>query len=48
MSHYAEADYLMVNDDFQLALSQLEKIILGQIDQNSVMVDEDLINNLLA
>jgi len=38
----------MVNDDFQLALSQLEKIILGQIDQNSVMVDEDLINNLLA
>ena len=48
MSHYAEADYLMVNDDFQLALSQLEEIILGQIDQNSVMVDEDLINNLLA
>ena len=38
----------MVNDDFQLALSQLEQIILGQIDQNSVMVDEDLINNLLA
>jgi len=29
MSHYAEFDYLLVNDDFQLALQQLKSIILS-------------------
>jgi guanylate kinase len=30
MSHAAEYDYLLVNDDFQLCLNQLEHIVLSQ------------------
>lgn len=30
MSHYPEADYLVINDDFQVALGQLEALITGQ------------------
>ena len=48
MSHYAEADYVMVNDDFKLAIDHLEKIILGQLGHNSAIVDAGLINNLLS
>jgi guanylate kinase len=48
MSHYAEADYVMVNDDFKLAIDHLEKIILGQLSHNSAIVDASLINNLLS
>ena len=48
MSHYAEADYVMVNDDFKLAIDHLEKIILGQLSHNSTSVDANLINNLLS
>jgi len=48
MSHYAEADYVMVNDDFKLAIDHLEKIILGQLSHNSAIVDAGLINNLLS
>ena len=29
MSHYPEFDYLVVNDDFNLALSQLKSIIIA-------------------
>ena len=29
MQHYAEFDYLVVNDDFQLALNQLKSIIIA-------------------
>jgi guanylate kinase len=30
ISHYAESDYLLVNDDFQRALAELEAVIRGQ------------------
>jgi guanylate kinase len=30
ISHYAESDYLLVNDDFQRALTELEAVIRGQ------------------
>ena len=30
MSHYAEYDYLIVNDDFDLALSDLKTIIRAE------------------
>jgi len=48
MSHYAEADYVMVNDDFQVALAQLEQLILGKNGHGCAMVDKALINNLLS
>ncbi|WP_111641595.1 guanylate kinase [Marinimicrobium alkaliphilum] len=30
MSHYAEADYLIINDDFNVALAQLQALITSQ------------------
>ena len=30
ISHYVESDYLVVNEDFELALAQLEAIILAE------------------
>lgn len=30
MSHYVESDYLVVNDDFELALAQLQAIVTSQ------------------
>lgn len=30
MSHYHEADYLVINDDFQLALEDLHAIVMAQ------------------
>ena len=48
MSHYAEADYVMVNDDFQVALAQLEDLILRKDGPSFAMVDKALINNLLS
>ena len=48
MSHYGEADYVMVNDDFQVALAQLKALILGENGHSSAMVDEALISNLLS
>jgi guanylate kinase len=49
MSHYAEFDYMLVNDDFDLALQQLKSIIyanrLLQIRQQRLL--EPLLVNLL-
>ena len=30
MSHYAEFDYVLVNDDFSVALAELEAIVCAQ------------------
>ncbi|AOS96295.1 Guanylate kinase [Microbulbifer aggregans] len=30
MSHYVEADYVVINDDFQVALSELKSIVVAQ------------------
>ena len=30
ISHYVESDYLVVNDDFEVALAELEAIIRSQ------------------
>ena len=50
MQHFAEFDYLVVNDDFQLALNQLKSIIMAnRLRQNiqrqrlSILLN-DLIN----
>lgn len=50
MSHYAEFDYLVVNDDFSLALTELKSIIishrLAYCRQSSKL--QDLLSSLLA
>ncbi|QJD29086.1 guanylate kinase [Methylococcus geothermalis] len=50
MSHYAEYDYLVVNDDFNLALSQLRSIVQAQrlTVRRQVPQLEHLIAGLLA
>jgi guanylate kinase len=49
MSHYSEFDYLIVNDDFNLALNQLKSIIIAnrlqQKRQQSLLAP--LLNDLL-
>jgi guanylate kinase len=49
MSHYPEFDYLIVNDDFNLALNQLKSIIIAnrlqQKRQQSLLAP--LLNDLL-
>lgn len=39
MSHYAEFDYLVINDDFDLALDELAAIVVSQRLQLSQQVD---------
>ncbi len=50
MSHYSEYDYLVINDDFQLALMQLEQIL--QVNRLAMPVQQlnhsSLIGELLA
>lgn len=48
--HYAEYDYLVVNDDFDLALDALRAIILGNRQQlaQQARVHQSLINSLLS
>ncbi len=48
MSHYVEADYLVINDDFSTALSQLEAIIRVQRCQMPVQGIENLLSDLLS
>lgn len=48
MSHYVEADYLVINDDFSTALSQLEAIIRAQRCQMPVQGIENLLSDLLS
>lgn len=50
MSHYAEYDYLVVNDDFEQALSQLKSILMADrlhLDRQQETLGE-LLQNLLA
>jgi len=50
MSHYGEFDYLVVNDDFNIALNELESIIMAnRLQQKSRAIKlKSLIHDLLA
>ncbi|PVZ68384.1 guanylate kinase [Pelagibaculum spongiae] len=50
MSHYAEFDYLLVNDDFDIALNQLDSIIITRRLQlqNQAIAQKGLLQELLA
>ena len=48
MSHYIEADYMVVNDDFEVALNQLMAIISAQHCRLPVIGQEDLLSDLLS
>ena len=48
MSHYVEADYLVVNDDFDTARQQLEAIITAQRCKMPVERHEKLLLDLLS
>jgi guanylate kinase len=48
MSHYVEADYLVVNDDFTTARRELESIITAQRCKTPVARHEKLLLDLLS
>jgi guanylate kinase len=48
MSHYIEADYLVINDNFDLALEQLKSIISAQRCKMPVQGHEKLLSDLLS
>ena len=48
MAHYSEADYVIVNDDFKVALNNLESIIKKQRSSNVTSFDGELIKKLLS
>ena len=48
MSHYVEADYLVINDDFDLALEQLKGIISAQRCKMPIQGQEKLLSDLLS
>jgi guanylate kinase len=50
MSHYVEADYLIINDDFTIALAQFQALITSQRIRLDVQVQRhaDLLKNLLS
>ena len=48
MSHYAEADYLVINDDFETALQQLKSIISAKRCKIPVQGCEKLLSDLLS
>jgi guanylate kinase len=48
MSHYVEADYLVINDDFDLALEQLKGIISAQRCKMPIQGHEKLLSDLLS
>lgn len=50
ISHYAEADYLIVNDDFTLALAQFQALITSQHLRREVQADryQALLKELLS
>lgn len=48
MSHYVEADYLVINDDFDLALEQLKGIISAQRCKMPIQGHEKLLLDLLS
>jgi len=48
MSHYIDADYLIINDNFETARTQLESIITAQRCRLPATDHQDLLNDLLA
>jgi guanylate kinase len=48
MSHFIEADYMVVNDDFDVALEQLMAIVSAQHCRLPVTGHEDLLSDLLS
>ncbi|MGB0449891.1 MAG: guanylate kinase [Porticoccaceae bacterium] len=48
MSHYVEADYMVVNDDFEVALEQLMAIVSAQHCRLPVAGQENLLSDLLS
>jgi guanylate kinase len=48
MSHYIEADYMVVNDDFEVALEQLMAIVSAQHCRLPVSGQENLLSDLLS
>ena len=48
MSHYIEADFMVVNDDFDYALQQLMSIISAQHCRLPVSGQEELLSDLLS
>lgn len=49
MSHYGEFDYLVINDDFDIALQELRSIVLARRQRTAIqsVVQQDLLANLL-
>ena len=48
ISHYAEFDYIVVNDDFQTALSDLGRIIHGEGDDLRLAAQRNRLTPLLS
>lgn len=48
MSHYIEADFMVVNDDFEVALNQLIAIVSAQHCRLPVSGQENLLSDLLS
>jgi len=48
MSHYTEANYIIINDEFNIALEQLESFIYKQCPSNVNDLDTSLIQKLLS
>tara|TARA_B110000977_G_scaffold172723_1_gene225309 strand:+ start:1819 stop:2427 length:609 start_codon:yes stop_codon:yes gene_type:complete len=48
MSHYVEADFMVVNDDFDVALQQMISIVRAQHCRLPVSGQEDLVSDLLS
>ena len=48
ISHYIDADYLIINDHFDIALSQLESIVMAQRCHITAMKNEPVLKDLLS
>lgn len=50
MSHYVEADYIIVNDDFTLALAQFQALVTSQHIRRAAQIERygSLLSDLLA
>mgnify|MGYP000197502382 CR=1 FL=1 len=49
MSHYGEFNYLIINDDFEIALQQLRSIVIARRQRTAVQsqIQQELLKNLL-
>jgi len=50
ISHHVEFDYLVVNDDFQVALQQLQAVVISQRLRHEKQAQryQDLLTSLLS